>query len=76
MYQVKSEFSRDDVLGRTAYLYTITDGKKTPYRLLVVKYDEVIFLQHKSSVIFDRFEEVLTHVISDFLDEDGLFVSE
>ena len=76
MYQVTSEFSRDDVSGMTGYIYTITDGEKTPYKLMVIKYDEVIFLQHKSSAIFDRFEEVVTHLISDFLDEDGLFVSE
>lgn len=75
MYQVTSKFVRDDVSGMTRYFYTITDGEKTPYKLMVIKSDEIIFLQHKSSAIFDRFEEVVTHVISDFLDEDGLFVS-
>lgn len=76
MYQVKSEFARDDVSGMTAYFYAITDGEKTPYKLWAIKYDETISLQHESSAIFDRFEEVVTHVISDFLDEDGLSVSE
>lgn len=76
MYTMSQEFVRNDVDQTTNYFYTIADDDQVVYKLLVSKSDKIVYAQHKSSQVFDRFEEILNHVISDFLSDDGLSVSE